>query len=54
MGLRATAEALFVHRNTLIYRINHINQLTNLDLNNINAVHALIDSFRIKKFLNQS
>lgn len=53
-SLRATAEALFIHRNTLIYRINRINQITNLDLNNINAVHALIDSFRIEKFLNQS
>lgn len=51
-NLRATAEALFIHRNTLIYRINRINQLIKLDLGNIQVAHALMDSFRIEKFLN--
>ncbi len=52
-NLRSTAEALFVHRNTLIYRISRINQLISLDLNNINVVYSLADSFRIETFLNQ-
>lgn len=52
-NLRATAEALFVHRNTLIYRISRINQLTSLDLNSVNAVYSLMDSFRIETFLNE-
>jgi DNA-binding PucR family transcriptional regulator len=30
----AAAEALFIHRNTLLYRINKIKELTGLDLNN--------------------
>lgn len=49
---RATAEALFIHRNSLIYRINRIKQLTGLELDNINVTYSLIDSFRIETFLN--
>jgi len=51
-NLRATAEALFLHRNSLTYRINRINDLTGLDLNDINVIYSLIDSFRINNFLN--
>jgi len=50
-NLRATAEALFLHRNSLTYRINRINELTGLDFNNIHIMHSLIDSFRIEAFL---
>lgn len=52
-NLRATAEALFIHRNTLIYRINRINQLIKLNLNSAGVVNALMDSFRIEHFLNK-
>ncbi len=52
-NLRATAEALFIHRNTLVYRINRINQLVKLNLNNINVFNSLLDSFRIETFLHQ-
>lgn len=52
-NLRATAEALFIHRNTLIYRINRINQLLKLNLNSVNVVYCLLDSIRIETFLNQ-
>jgi len=52
-NLRSTAEALFVHRNTLIYRMNRIHQLTNLDLNSVGVVYSLMDSFRIENFLTQ-
>lgn len=50
---RATAETLFIHRNSLIYRINRINQLIELDLNSGTEVYSLMDSFRIETFLNQ-
>lgn len=52
-NLRATAEALFIHRNTLIYRINRINQLTRLNLDSVNTVYSLMTSFKIETFLNQ-
>ncbi|HBV88940.1 MAG TPA: hypothetical protein DEF42_20400 [Desulfosporosinus sp.] len=50
-NLRSTAEALFVHRNTLIYRMNRIQQLTSLDLNRVGVVYSLMDSFRIDFFI---
>jgi hypothetical protein len=52
-SLRATAETLFIHRNTLVYRINRINQLTGLELDSTNVVYSLMDSFRIETFLNK-
>jgi hypothetical protein len=52
-SLVATAEKLFIHRNTLVYRINRIIQLTGLELDNVNVVHSLMDSFRIMAFLNK-
>ena len=50
-NLRTTAEALFIHRNTLVYRINRIHQLTELDLGSVNVLYSLMDSFRIETFL---
>lgn len=52
-NLRTTAEALFIHRNTLNYRIQRINQLISLDLNSVNVLHSLMNSFRIEIFLSQ-
>lgn len=49
---RTTAETLFIHRNSLIYRLNRIHQLTKLDLNDSGAVSYLMDSFRIETFMN--
>ncbi|MGE5679019.1 MAG: PucR family transcriptional regulator [Pseudomonadota bacterium] len=49
---RTAAEALFIHRNSLMYRLNRIQQLTKLDLNNSGAVNSLMDSFRIETFMN--
>ncbi len=51
MNLSETARKLFVHRNSLVYRINRINELTHLDLDNINVLYSLIDSFRIDRFM---
>jgi len=49
-----TAKALFIHRNSLLYRIKRINQLTGLDLNDVKVVRSLVDSFRIETFLNST
>jgi DNA-binding PucR family transcriptional regulator len=46
------AEQLFIHRNTLNYRIKKIEELTGLDLDNHNVVQCLMDSFRIETLLN--
>ncbi|MGI9950921.1 helix-turn-helix domain-containing protein [Moorellaceae bacterium AZ2] len=50
----AAAKALFIHRNSLIYRIKRIKQVTGLDLNDHKVVRSLIDSFRIDTFLNST
>jgi hypothetical protein len=50
-NLNATAAALYIHRNTLHYRINRIVELTNLDLKDQNVTYSLMDSFRIRAFL---
>jgi len=52
-SLVATAEKLYIHRNTLVYRINRIQELTGLELDNANVVYTLMDSFRIMAFLNK-
>lgn len=52
-NLNATSAALFIHRNTLHYRISRILELTNLDLKDQNVTWSLIDSFRIRAFLSQ-
>lgn len=48
---KLTSEQLFIHRNTLNYRIKKIKELTGLDLENHNVVQCLMDSFRIETFL---
>ncbi|MBE3581891.1 MAG: helix-turn-helix domain-containing protein [Thermoanaerobacteraceae bacterium] len=50
----AAAKALFIHRNSLIYRIKRIQQLIGLDLNDPKVVRSLMDSFRIDTFLNSA
>ena len=50
-NLGITAEALFLHRNSVIYRINRIVDVTGIDLNNINTIYSLVDSYRIQTFL---
>lgn len=50
-NLKITAEALFLHRNSVTYRVNRIVEVTGLDLNDTNTIYALVDSFRIETFL---
>lgn len=47
----AAAKALFIHRNSLLYRLKRITQITGLDLNDIKVIRSLIDSYRIEAFL---
>lgn len=50
-NLGKTAETLFLHRNSVTYRINRIIEITDLDLTDINTVFNLHYSFRIINFL---
>ena len=51
-NLRITADTLFVHKNSLIYRLKRINDLIDVNLNDSNIIFALIISFKINTFLN--
>lgn len=48
---KEAAEAMFLHRNTLNYRLNKIRDLTDLDLTDPAAVFHLLCSFQINKLL---
>jgi DNA-binding PucR family transcriptional regulator len=50
-NLAHTAKALHMHRNTLIYRINKIQEITNHDLENSSYRFRLLLSFKILSFL---
>ena len=47
----AAAEALYIHKNSLSYRINRIEELTNLDLDDNDVFYSLIHSFTINQYL---
>ena len=53
-NLSLTSKALFIHRNSLTYRLNRITQLTDIDLNDTKLMYSLMDSFRIEEFLNST
>jgi|GEM_PF-788968 len=48
MNLSETARTLFIHRNTLVYRLERIGELTSMDLTNFE--HCLLLYTTIKKF----
>lgn len=52
-NINDTAERLYIHRNTLNYRIRRIKELTNLDLDSANVIYCLMYSYRIESFLNK-
>lgn len=47
----ATAEALYIHRNTLRYRLDKIRSLLDDDLENLSTTVNYIIAFKIKKYL---
>lgn len=50
-NLNKTSERLFIHKNTLKYRIKRIEDISKYDLKNINEVFNFYISFKIAKFL---
>ena len=46
-----TAEHLFIHKNTVIYRVNKALQIMNLDLDNSNHLIAILLSMRILEYI---
>lgn len=52
LNLKVTAERLFLHRNSVTYRLNKIIEVTSLNLEDVDTIYSLVDSFRIQKFLN--
>ena len=53
MDLRAAAEALFVHRNTVRYRLSKIEELLGLRLHDVQSVELLGVCLRIARLLGQ-
>lgn len=51
-NLPRTAEILFIHKNTLIYRIRRIEEILQCDLKNINHLVNISTALKIGKFLN--
>lgn len=51
-NLPKTAELLFIHKNTLIYRIRRIEEILQCDLKNINHLVNISSALKIGKFLN--
>jgi hypothetical protein len=49
-SVKKTAEQLFIHRNSLDYRLLRIRELTGLDLGDSNVVFQLAMSYRIDRF----
>lgn len=50
-NLNRAAEKLFIHKNTLKYRIKRIEDISKCDLKNISEVFDFYISFKIRKFL---
>lgn len=50
-NIKETAEKLFLHRNSLVYRINRIQELCAINLNDVNTCLLLRVSFMILTIL---
>ncbi|WP_409228642.1 PucR family transcriptional regulator [Gudongella sp. SC589] len=50
-NIKETSNSLFIHRNSLIYRISRISEIIGMDLNDSGNLHSLMDSIRIRQFL---
>lgn len=46
-----SAQELFIHRNTMFYRLDQIKELLHVDLNNINTIYMLQTGLYIRKIL---
>lgn len=50
-NIGATAEKMFLHRNTVKYRIERIREILDVDLNNVNVGFNLRFAYKIRKYL---
>lgn len=48
-SLAAAAEKLFIHRNTMVYRVNKIRELMKIDFSDMNAKAECMNALRIMK-----
>lgn len=53
-NLRRTSEELYIHRNTLKYRISRIREILDIDLEEVNECFNLRLAFKIKRFMNMT
>ena len=53
MNIRKTAQAMFIHKNTLIYRIAKIKEILNYDFENSWENFTIYLSFRIVMFIGE-
>ena len=51
-NLSQTAEKLFIHRNSLLYRMERISQIAGLDMNNPDTRLAVHLALKVRKMLN--
>lgn len=51
-NVSAAAKKLFIHRNTMSYRVNKISEITGLDLTNGRDIYKLYMAIRINEWLN--
>lgn len=49
-NIKLTSESLYIHRNSLVYRLNRITQLCNLNYSDVNTLFLLRLSFLIDRF----
>ena len=54
LNISETARKLFIHRNTLVYRLDKIKRLTALDLREFDDAIVFKIALMVKKYLNQS
>lgn len=48
-SLAAAAEKMFIHRNTMVYRVNKIRELLKIDFNDMNAKAECVNALHIMK-----
>lgn len=53
-NLTHTARQLFIHLNTLRYRLKHISDITGIDLKDAETCFKLGASFKVRRYLNHN
>ncbi len=51
-NISQTAAKLFIHRNTMLYRLQQIKQIINFDIKETDSLYIIQTAFYIKKLLN--